>query len=257
MSKGSAVGGKTPGAVMYGMTDTGRRRKNNEDSFIVMMDLGVCGVADGMGGAAAGETASRLFTEHAAQVFSDGFRHKEDDAGELIQKAFSQANKAIIGHAADHPGSVGMGCTGEILVISDGQYIIGHVGDSRVYLFSAGVLTQLTHDHSLVQLQIDQGLLKPEDAGNHPLRNVILQAVGTEETLSVDLIRGTAYPNDIFLLCSDGLTSMVGDSDIAQVLSSDDVLPRKVERLIEAANSNGGLDNITVVLAQKTESKIY
>ena len=243
---------KSPMAVAYGATHVGRKRTNNEDSFAMRMDLGFCAVADGMGGAAAGETASRLFTEHAVEIFSHGSRHGEDDNEELVRNAFLRANQAIISHVDNYPLDAGMGCTGELLVIADDNYVIGHVGDSRIYLFRDGELMQLTHDHSIIQMQIDEGLLTREEAKTHPLRNVILRAVGASEDLAVDVIRGIAYPNDVFLLCSDGLTSMVEDSDLKRILSLDEVFPGKVERLIDEANSNGGLDNITVVLVQKT-----
>ena len=143
-----------------------------------------------------------------------------------------------------------MGCTAELMAFSDASYILGHVGDSRTYLFRQGRLKQITQDHSLVQDQIDRGLLTPEEAKKHSLRNVILRAVGAKETLAVDLITGKVMAGDLFLLCSDGLTGMVDDPPIEETLSLSISLVQKVERLITLAKEAGGNDNITVVLCE-------
>jgi protein phosphatase len=143
-----------------------------------------------------------------------------------------------------------MGCTAEVLAFHGERFVLGHVGDSRTYLFRRGHLRQLTRDHSLVQEQVEQGLLTPEQARAHSLRNVILRAVGTNESLAVDILRGKSVPGDIFLLCSDGLHDMVEDGQIQVILGAREAIPAKTARLIEAAKSAGGYDNITALLCE-------
>jgi protein phosphatase len=238
--------------VAYGKTDAGLKRSNNEDAFVVDADLGLYAVADGMGGAASGEIASRIFIESAREVFSGIERTSEQDAAESIRRTFQKANDNIISQAAENPKHRGMGCTAEVIAFNGQQYIIGHVGDSRAYLFRQGGLTQITKDHSLVQDNLDQGIITPQEAKNHSLRHVIVRAVGIDETLAVDIIRGTYFHGDVFLLCSDGLTDMVDDAGIEAALSLKLHITKRVEKLIESAKSAGGLDNITVILCEVT-----
>jgi len=143
-----------------------------------------------------------------------------------------------------------MGCTAELAAFFDESCCLGHVGDSRTYLLRGDELKQLTRDHSVVQNQIDRGFINTEQAKSHPLRNVIVRSVGVDENLAVDLIKGTILPGDIFLLCTDGLTSMLDEILIRQVISAKLSLSQKVNRLIEEANSAGGHDNITVILCE-------
>jgi PPM family protein phosphatase len=143
-----------------------------------------------------------------------------------------------------------MGCTAELLAFSGDKFILGHMGDSRTYRYKNGQLKQLSLDHSLVQDQLDRGLITPEEARKHTMKNVILRAVGVDETPSLDLVRGNLSAGDLFLLCSDGLTDMVEDSDILTVLASTSKLPGKAEQLVELAKTGGGRDNITVVLIE-------
>ena len=145
-----------------------------------------------------------------------------------------------------------MGCTAELFSFYGMNYILGHVGDSRTYLLRQGKLRQITRDHSLIQDQIDEGLVSPAEARTHALRNVIVRAVGVEEALPVDLVRGKSQPGDIFLLCSDGLTDMLADDQIQELLSLSLSPLEKVEKLVEAAKSAGGYDNITVALCEVT-----
>jgi protein phosphatase len=233
-----------------GKSDTGLVRSNNEDTFVIEPDAGFCLVADGMGGRAAGELASRIFAESVLEVFLDYGDPSEQKVVETVKKAFQTANENIIDYASRNPSHERMGCTAELIVFTGGGFVLGHMGDSRTYRIRNGELKQLTKDHSLVQDQIDQGALTPEEARNHSLRHVILRAVGAEESLALDLIRGKTYPEDIFLLCSDGLTDMVDDDLIGHVLKSTESLNHKVEKLIELAKSAGGHDNITVVLSE-------
>lgn len=240
---------QVPRLVVCGKTDTGLRRRNNEDSYVIKDDAGLCAVADGMGGAANGALASQLFVEAARRVFHAPVCEPEDRAVELVVETFKTANSDILRHGKEDPQSAGMGCTGELLVLCNGRYVLGHVGDSRTYLFRNGVLRQLTRDHSLVQDQLDQGLITPEEAKNHRYRNVILRAVGINETLALDLVRGKVSLGDTFLVCSDGLTTMLENDFIARILSSPSQLEEKADRLVQEANTAGGRDNITVVLA--------
>jgi PPM family protein phosphatase len=234
---------------VFAATDIGLRRSKNEDSYALMPDRGLLAVADGMGGAAAGEVASRIFTDTTVEVFS-GVPATEQEATLWVQDAFRRANERIRGHASGNPHCKDMGCTAEVLAFHAEGFVIGHVGDSRSYLFRRGQLRHLTRDHSLVQEQIEQGLLTIEQARSHSLRNVILRAVGASELLAVDLVRGKCLAGDIFLLCSDGLHDMVGDELIRDILALQEEVPVKAAKLIERARSAGGYDNITVVLAE-------
>ena len=221
---------------------------------MVRSDLGFCLVADGMGGAAAGEIASCLFAETTLELFSRFNGRSEKETIELVQKAFNFANEKILSHVKKNPHHKGMGCTAELMAFSDKGFVIGHMGDSRTYCLRDGQLKQLTLDHSFVQNQIDHGLITPAEARNHPLRNVILRAVGIKKKLALDLVRGITFSGDLFLLCSDGLSDMLDDNQIRDILFSTATLLQKAEKLIESANAAGGYDNITVVLFEITDS---
>ena len=233
----------------FGKPDVGFKRSHNEDAFVTGGDNNLAVVADGMGGAAAGEVASRIFIETAAEVLSQK-RSSEKETVELVQHAFSLANTRILEYARVNPECRGMGCTAEAIVFFQQRYVVGHVGDSRTYLFRHGKLKQITKDHSLVEEQRDQGLITDAEARNHPRRNIILRAVGIDERLTVDIVSGEAGPGDCFLLCSDGLTDMVDNSSIEGVLSRSLDISQQVENLIGLAMSAGGHDNITVVLCK-------
>jgi PPM family protein phosphatase len=234
----------------FGRTDTGIRRLENEDVFVIVPELKLCALADGMGGAAAGEIASRMFAEAVVETFLAVRQRSEPESRDLVEQTYRLANERIVQHTTEIPEHKGMGCTAEVLAFFDQGYVLGHVGDSRSYLLRDGHLKRLTNDHSVVQAQVDQGLITAAEARKHPLRNVILRAVGTNEVLVVDLIRGEILAGDLFLLCSDGLTDMVEEDVILQVLAGRPSLPHKADKLVELANSNGGYDNVTVVLGQ-------
>lgn len=233
-----------------GSTDVGLWRSNNEDAYLIMPQARVFALADGMGGAAAGEVASQYFIETAQAVFSNLTSSSQDTGRALVQSVFSSANERILEHIVQHPDDEGMGCTGDLLLFEEEQYVIGHVGDSRVYLLREGRLRQLTTDHSLVQLQVDDGMLTPEEAKRHPRKNILLRAIGTDPSETCDILEATALDSDIFLLCSDGLTDMVDDLAIEDILASSESLQRKVESLISGALAAGGKDNVTVVLCE-------
>ncbi len=203
-----------------GKSDVGLRRTNNEDCFVGRPDLDLCVVADGMGGAAAGEVASRIFVETAEEIFSTTVDRSEEETFELVREVFCSANSRILDHVKENPLHEGMGCTAEVLAFISKGFVLGHVGDSRTYRYRNGQLKQLTQDHSLVQEQIDEGTISPEEARNHPFRNVILRAVGAAETVKPYLLKGKTLSGDVFLLCSDGLTDMVDDEQIQEVFSS-------------------------------------
>ena len=235
--------------IFAGKTDIGLKRKNNEDAFIVRKDLGMCVACDGMGGAAAGELASRIFTDTAIEVFEKDPGRSEDEINYLTKKTFGLANDRIQSHIEKNPRHAGMGCTAELLAFSDKSFVLGHIGDSRTYLLREGVFKQITQDHTLVQEQLEAGLIPMEEARNHPLRNVILRAVGVKKELVLDLFKGNIFSGDLFVLCSDGLTDMVDDSQILETLDGDNDIEQSTETLIKMANDAGGKDNITVVMA--------
>ncbi len=239
--------------AFYGESDVGLKRKNNEDSFAVDQAHLFCLVADGMGGASAGELASEIFAKTAAEIISAREGKTTDEAVRLVRKTFSSANERILAHIKDVPKHKGMGCTAELMAFTYDGFVIGHVGDSRIYRFQDGRLEQLTVDHSLVQEQLDQGLITPEEAKNHSMRNIILRAVGIRKGLALDLIKGEVVSGDLFLLCSDGLTDLIEDRIIRKVLSLKGSLKQKTNKLIQLAKAAGGKDNITVVLAEILE----
>lgn len=242
MSRDSAM------IAYHGATDMGNR-PNNEDIYHISEGCHFCLVADGMGGAAAGEVASQIFTDTAKEVFKGYNGGSETNALSLIQKTFNLANKRILEHVQYNPGDQGMGCTAELLVFFGSGFIVGHVGDSRTYRLRKNSLKQLTKDHSLVQDQLDQGLISQREARQHARRNIILRAVGVNEAITIDVIKGKKNAGDLFLLCSDGLTDMVEDFDIMKILCDRSPLSAKSNELIGLAKAAGGKDNITVVLA--------
>ena len=225
-----------------GLSDPGRRRRRNEDSFVVEPPLFV--VADGMGGAQAGEVASRL----AASAFREFHEADDLEASERVTAIVQEANRRIYDRAAEDRSVSGMGTTVTAALVEEGRITIGHVGDSRAYRFRGGELEQLTDDHSLVADLVRGGRLSPEEADTHPQRSVITRALGTDPQVDVDTTTVDAEPGDVFLLCSDGLTSMVSDEEILRIVSVTDSLDAAAAELVKAANRSGGEDNITVVL---------
>lgn len=225
------------------LTDTGRRRLQNEDAFVC--DPPLFAVADGMGGAQAGEIASRL----AAAALEE--RALELRGAEAVAALVQEANDRIFRHALGDPAVAGMGTTVTAMLVDEraGTIAIGHVGDSRAYRVRGRELAQLTADHSLVAELVRSGRLSPEEAEQHPHRSVITRALGTEAQVEVDALTVSMHPGDLYLLCSDGLTSMVRDTDILALLDAAGGDPeRGAEALVDAANGAGGEDNITVVL---------
>jgi PPM family protein phosphatase len=222
-------------------TDPGLQRRDNEDSMFAQAPVFV--VADGMGGAQAGEVASRI----AIETFEEGLPESGSPEERLV-KAVQAANQRIHELASTERERAGMGTTLTAAYLDDSDLAIAHVGDSRAYLFRDGELTRLTQDHSLVEELVRQGKLTPEQAAEHPQRSIITRALGPEPTVNVDTWTYPVRAGDVLLLCSDGLTSMISEADVAEVLSSTSDLDQAAQRLIDAANEAGGRDNITVVL---------
>ncbi len=238
--------------IFAGKTDIGLKRQNNEDAFSLSPEQDFVLVADGMGGAAAGEVASKIFAETALEIFSDNANRSEKEILYRVQKAYRIANEKMLAHVTQHPRHRGMGCTAELLAFFGEGFIHAHIGDSRTYRLRNEHLEKLTQDHTLVQQQYQEGLISADQVKTHPMRNVIFRAVGVAEELTIDMLTGKTYPEDLFLLCSDGLTDMIHDDQIQDILSCNIDLNQKSERLIECAKEAGGLDNITVVLVAIT-----
>jgi PPM family protein phosphatase len=229
-------------------------RAGNEDSFHADADpsRGLFIVADGMGGHAAGEVASEM----AVQIVSRELASVRDLSDQAViprvAAALRNANQAIFRRTLSEVDKQGMGTTASVLLLAGSRYLIGQVGDSRVYLLRDGTLRQLTKDHSYVQEQVDAGYLTPEQARYHPYSNVITRCVGASETVEPDVYVGEVKVGDVFLVASDGLTGMVDDRRLQQLLLSRSSPGRIVDALIAEANGRGGLDNITAIVVQVT-----
>jgi len=222
-------------------TDTGKKRRRNEDEYVVEPPL--FAIADGMGGAQAGELASSL-AAGAVRGGEGAAGGGEDYVVELIQ----EANRRVYQRSSQDAAVSGMGTTMTVALVEEGAVFFGHVGDSRAYLIRDGKLEQLTEDHSLVAELVRSGKLSPEEAETHPQRSVITRALGTDPDVDVDTFSIPTQPGDLFMLCSDGLTSMVEDDVILSTVEKHrDNLQTAAKALIRAANKGGGEDNITVV----------
>jgi protein phosphatase len=235
-------------------TDTGRQRHANEDSYFARAPL--FAVADGMGGAQAGEVASRI----AAGAFERGTLSNEATAEGQLEQIAQRANREIHKLAQEDSSRAGMGTTLTAAMVRDDEVALSHVGDSRAYVLRDGQLKRLTKDHSLVEELRRQGRLTEEEAEEHPQRSIITRALGPEPSVNVDTMTFPARNGDVFLLCSDGLTTMISDDQIREILTGAKSLRGAVSRLIDAANRGGGRDNITAVAfrvvdadAQETE----
>jgi len=233
-------------------TDVGRIRAGNEDSLYADADQerGLFIVADGMGGHAAGEVASEM----AVQIVARDLAAVRDLAGSeplsFMSEALRNANRAIYERTIVEADKQGMGTTASCLLLGHGRWIIGHIGDSRVYLLRDGLLRQVTKDHSYVQEQVDAGFLTPEQARYHPYSNVITRCVGANATVEADVLHGELQHGDLYLIASDGLTGMVEDPQLKKILETRSSPGRMVDSMITEANRRGGLDNITAIVVQ-------
>ncbi|MBR7092362.1 MAG: Stp1/IreP family PP2C-type Ser/Thr phosphatase [Clostridia bacterium] len=236
---------------IFGRTDTGRVRPNNQDAF-------VCGqlsdtvrfavVCDGMGGANGGNVASALAVRVISGRLVEGFRPGMEDSSllNLLEATMAAANIEIYDAAQNDAALQGMGTTAVVAVADDAHAVITHAGDSRAYLYTGGVLQQLTRDDSIVQEMVDKGQLTEEEARSHPRKNFITKALGVTDDIQAGYLIQPLRKGDGLLLCTDGLTNMLGAQDIQEILTDNqpDYVP---DKLIAAANRNGGGDNITVV----------
>jgi serine/threonine protein phosphatase PrpC len=245
-----------------GRTHVGMKRAHNEDSLRLFREENLFIVADGMGGHASGEVASQMSVETLAEFFRATSEDDEVtwpykmDKGRKYEEnrvitGVKLSNRKIFESASRDAKLKGMGTTIVVSFFVNGGVYVGHVGDSRVYRFRAGKLIQLTEDHSLLNDYIKMKNLTPEEIEAFPHKNVIVRALGMKETVQVDVHHEVPQSGDVYLLCSDGLSGMVSDEQMESILKDDDGdLDRKCERLIDAANANGGSDNITVILAR-------
>jgi serine/threonine protein phosphatase PrpC len=250
-----------------GATHVGMVRTNNEDCFRIVPSLNLFVLADGMGGEAHGEVASSLAVETVVKHCLEGTENPSAQLfGEAkpgltprtrrVLSAIHLANAKVFQSAEDHPEQQGMGATLTVAWIADSQLSIGHVGDSRIYLLRSGALQQLTSDHSLVAEQVRRGILTVSEAEQSNLQSVLLRALGTQPEVEVDSEEVGLFPRDVLLLCSDGLTRMVTEPEIAGALQSEPVPQRAAEKLVALANESGGVDNVSViVVALKPEPK--
>jgi len=244
-------------------TDVGMKREHNEDSFLVNEDLGLYVVCDGMGGHAGGETASRLAVQTIErELLSARLRADDPFAGDAplentplagaLREAVEGACAAVFRTSRANPELAGMGTTCISLLLKGSHALIGHVGDSRAYLVRDGGVHQLSEDHSLVNEQVRAGLLTEEEARHSRLKNIITRSVGFEEDVLVDVIGLETKAGDQFLLCSDGLSNLMMNEEIRDVILQSD-LETVPEKLIRLANERGGDDNITVIAVQRVE----
>ena len=239
----------------FAATDTGRARSNNEDSVALDEASALLVLADGMGGYNAGEVASGMATSFIKSELGRWLLEAADAASDAdVRRAMDicvdNANRAIFNAANTNPQYTGMGTTLVVGVFRDGRLLMGHVGDSRGYRMRDGRLAQITHDHSLLQEQIDSGLITLEQAAYSANKNLVTRAVGVEDTVLLETHLHEVLPGDTYLMCSDGLSDMLDDDTIAQLLQGGESLPEVGAALVNAANDAGGKDNISVVLAR-------
>jgi serine/threonine protein phosphatase PrpC len=230
------------------LTDVGQVRTSNEDAFGYCLEEGVFALCDGMGGAAAGEVASRIAVDTLINQLCAVDSH--ENRRKVLEEAIASANQIVHARAEREAALHGMGTTLVAVAIGGDRALVGHVGDSRCYLYRRGELSRLTHDHSLVDEQVRLGQLTQDEADHSPLRNVITRAIGTQTSVSADIAELALEPDDILLLCSDGLTKELPDDRIEAMLADDGDLDGLCGRLIGAAKAAGGHDNVTAVLAK-------
>jgi len=250
-----------------GVTDVGRVRSNNEDCYKIVEPLNLYVLSDGMGGEAHGEIASAMAVETVVKHCMDFEANPAAKVIGAVQPNWSTwtkrlstavhlANRNIFKSAEENPDQHGMGATLTAVWINGTKLSIAHVGDSRAYLLRGGSLLQLTRDHSLVAEQVRRGILTSAEAEESDMQSVLLRALGAQAEIEVDAEEHTLFPRDMLLLCSDGLTRMVTEPEIAGTLQSESDLTRAAEKLVEMANERGGPDNITVVIVRlEKESK--
>ena len=247
-----------PTLAMAARSDVGLHRRHNEDALYCDLQRGLAILADGMGGYNAGEVASRMAVSHLAEQLGH-FNLADDPPAtfrparikDALSAAVGAANAAIFAAAGRTPQYAGMGTTLVVAWFYNDRLSVAHVGDSRLYRWRGGVLEQLTRDHSFLQAQVDKGYLSAEQARHSPQRNLVTRALGVDPTVIPEIHDYAVQPADLFLLCSDGLSDMVEDSEIAACLPTQgEHLRQSVDQLIDLANDAGGRDNISVILVK-------
>ncbi len=228
---------------VYTATDIGKVRKNNEDSLI-FLEPETFIVADGMGGAAAGEIASQMVIDTCKNFLPNV---PEPWGEDILKKAVLKSNAAILRLANENPEYRGMGTTATLMHVYSGRAYYAHVGDSRIYRLKNNLLEQITEDHSYVETLVRRGEITEAEARVHPMKNLLTQAVGSSLNVTVDTASFPVADGDIFLLCTDGLTNMIEDAEIAEILSRSE---NPAEDLIQAALANGGFDNVSAIVAK-------
>ncbi|MDC8785637.1 Stp1/IreP family PP2C-type Ser/Thr phosphatase [Roseateles koreensis] len=244
----------------FSATDVGRARDNNEDSVALDEDVGLAVLADGMGGYNAGEVASQMLTsfvraELGRWLKESGAEASNADVRRAMDICVDNANRAIFNAANTNPRYAGMGTTLVLGVFREEGLLLGHVGDSRAYRLRGGQLMQITRDHSLLQEQLDAGLLTPEEAVYSSNKNLVTRAVGVEDAVMLELHPHDCQPGDLYLFCSDGLSDMLDDDTLRQLMLGHPSLSEAARALIDAANEMGGRDNIALVLV-RAEGKV-
>jgi protein phosphatase len=235
-------------------TDIGRKRTQNQDNMAALPEMGLFMVADGMGGHRGGETASALAVEIVSDLVSQAQKNLSWESASSISQAIKTANDEIYHRAFEQPQLQGMGTTITSLLFREGMLTIGHVGDSRCYFLQKGNLWQATRDHSVVQEKLRAGLITREEMKTDRMKNVITRSVGFEPEVNVEVYEQKTTPGDLFLLCSDGLSGLIDDSKIQEVVLKHHFeggnLETAIHELINAANAAGGDDNITVLVVE-------
>ena len=239
-------------------TDPGLARENNEDSVAIDEPTRLGILADGMGGYNAGEIASGMATtfikSELGRWLAQAGRHANArEVRRAMEICVDNANRSIFNAANSNPQYSGMGTTLVLGVFQDGRLMLGHIGDSRCYRLRGGEFTQITKDHSLLQEQMDAGLITPEQAATSSNKNLVTRALGVEDAVLLEVNEHKVEPGDLYLMCSDGLSDMVDDEGIVEILGNEGPLEQKAAQLIDAANANGGRDNISILMAQAIE----
>lgn len=239
-------------------TDPGLARENNEDSVAIDEPTRLGILADGMGGYNAGEIASGMATtfikSELGRWLAQAGRHANArEVRRAMEICVDNANRSIFNAANSNPQYSGMGTTLVLGVFQDGRLMLGHIGDSRCYRLRGVELTQITKDHSLLQEQMDAGLITPEQAATSSNKNLVTRALGVEDAVLLEVNEHKVEAGDLFLMCSDGLSDMVDDEGIGKIMGNEGPLEQKAAQLIDAANANGGRDNISILMAQAIE----
>lgn len=259
-----------------GKSDIGLVRKVNEDDFLCLRlndllklknteaDLYLCIVADGMGGRNAGEVASSMAVHEVVEFIKEKHINvllekdiSEEKIFDLIREAIYYSNDSIYKKSLLNSEFVGMGTTLSMILIKDNNVFYGHVGDSRIYIIRKNEIAKLTEDHSLVAELVKKGTIKPEEAVRHPQKNIITRALGTEYNIEADLGKHEMMDEDYILLCSDGLSNLISDSEIMEIVLSAKNVDQACDNLINKAKENGGFDNITVVVIHNSKGGDY